>query len=340
MPGIVHVNRRLTDVSMQFPPEFDSIGDWFFVRKGVENLSDQFVNVNKANMLAIRDLTPMGDDDVPPEITLIYDADTTFTCQIYAVASPDKWITSKNADPSLEWDAQRAIHLTLALRMRLEYIQVKSRLRSTAVMTNTSTLTAVQRFDAYSSSSSLPITTMQLICDNIGYENSGRKPNRIAMTTHVLRAICRSDEFKDLVKYQAIQNAAKIEQAENGQKALVEVLLGVAPGTIKIADHVWNSAAEGQTPVYKTFLGSDVVFGYVEPLGLRKWSLCCGFQWSAYDGSPTSIISIPQYQRGVVQGEEFRAFSVLDPKILQPKLGYLLKGCLDTTNTAYASLLD
>jgi hypothetical protein len=82
------------------------------------------------------------------------------------------------------------------------------------------------------------------------------------------------------------------------------------------------------------------VIGYVEPLGLRKWSLSAQFQWSVYNNSPTAIISVPQYNRGTVVTEEFRAFTVIDPKVLNPKLGYLITGCVDVNDSKYKSLLD
>lgn len=338
MAAVVHVNRRLTDISFHYPPEFESVGDLFFPEKPVDYLSDQFVTANKANLLSIRDLTPLGDDDNPPQVQLVWDADTTYSCQVYGVSSPGKWITEKNADPALDYETERTIQLTLSLRLRLEYLKVKQRLRDTSVMTNTATLGATTRFDAYTSASSMPITTMQLIVDNIGYANAGRKPNRIAMTTHVLRAICRSEEFKDLVKYSGI--AAPEAKGEMQQKALVEMLIGVAPGTIHIADHVYNGAASNQTAAYYAFLGPDIIFGFVEPMGLRKWSMSAQFQWSAYPGTPTSIITVPQY-RGTVPTEEHRAFTVIDPKVIKPELGYLLKGCVDSTNTAaYGTVLQ
>lgn len=345
MAGLLHVNRRLSDVSQSYDPEFESIGDWFFERKGVEHLSDQFAQVNKANLLSVRELIPMSDDSVPPEVQLKWDADTTFNCQIYALSSPDKWITKKNADPSLDYETQRTVQLTLSLRLQLEYLQVKQRLRSTAHMTNTSTLTVHTRFDSYSDPASKPIQTLKLICTNIAYATGGgKRVNKIGMTSHVLNAICESEDFKTRVQFTVIPSGMSgpdVLKSANGQVALVEQMIGVDPGTIKIADHVYNAAAEGQTPVYRAFLGSDIIIGYVEPLGLRKWSLCAGFQWSAVPGSATSIISVPQLTRGVVIGEEYRAFTALDPKILQPSLGYLLRGCIDTSDTAsYGTLLD
>lgn len=340
MAAVVHVKQRLTNISLHYPHDFESLGDAFFPRSPVEFLTDQFVSANKANLLSVRELTPLGDDDVPPEVQLVYDADTTFNCSVYGVSSPGKWITSKNADPSLDYETERTIQLTLSLRLRLEYLQVKQRLRDASVMTNTATLAANQRFDNYTSANSLPVKTLQIICDNIKYANGGRPANRMAMTTHVLRAICRSEDFKDQVKFSAIQNAADLQKTGQGQVALLEMLIGLAPGTIRIADHVYNSAAQGQTPVYKAFIGSDIIVGYVEPLGLRSYSLSQGFQWSAYDNNPSAIISVPQYNRGTVPTEELRAFTVIDPKVIKPELGYLLKGCVDTTDVSYGGLLD
>lgn len=341
MAAVVHVKKRLTNISLHYPQDFDSLGEAFFPRVPAENLTDQFVSVNKANLLALRELTPIGDDDLPPEVKIVYDADTSFSCQVYGVSSPGKWITSKNADPSLDYETERAIQLTLSLRLRLEYLQVNQRLRSTTYMTQNATLTAAQRFDNYTSAQSMPVKTLQVICDNIGYEAGGkRKVNHIALTTHVLRAICRSEDFKDQVKWNAIQNASELLKTGEGQVAVLAQLIGVSPSAFHVADHVYNSAAEGQTAVYKAFIGSDIVIAYVEPLGLRSYSLSAGFQWSAYDNTPSAIISVPQYTKGIVPTEELRAFSVIDPKIIKPTLGYVLKGCVDVTDAAYNGLLD
>lgn len=341
MAGVVHVKKRLTNISLHYPQDFDSLGEAFFPRVPAENLTDQFVSVNKANLLSLRELTPIGDDDLPPEVQIVYDADTSFSCQVYGVSSPGKWITSKNADPSLDYETERAIQLTLSLRLRLEYLQVNQRLRSAALVTNNATLTAAQRFDNYTSATSLPVKTLQIICDNIKYKAGGkRRVNHIAMTTHVLRAICRSEDFKDQVKFNAIQNAEDLLKSGEGQVAVLAQLVGVSPSAFHIADHVYNAAAAGQAESYKAFIGSDIVVAYVEPLGLRSYSATAGFQWSAYDNNPSAIISVPQYSRGIVPTEELRAFSVIDPKIIKTDLIYLLKGCVDTTDAAYGGLLD
>lgn len=342
MPATVHVKRRLTDLSVHYPWDFASIGEAFFPRRPTEFLTDQFATWDKSNLLALDELTPLGDDEAPPDVELKLGADTSYSCKVYGIQSPGKWVTERNADPSLDYETERTIQLTTALRLRLEYLQVNQRLRSTAFMTNNSTLSSAARFDNYTSGSSKPISTMQLIVDTIGYANQGRKPNRIAMTTFTMRAIAKSEEFKDLVKYQAIQNAVvgELNKSQSGQVALIEMLIGVAPGTIMLSDAVYNAAASQQTPVYTTFIGPDVLFGYVEEWGIRKYSLGAGFQWSAFSNDPQAIIAVPRYQNTVVPTEDLRAFCVIDPKIVVTDLGYLLKGAINAADTtSYGNLV-
>lgn len=341
MPGSVHVKRRLTSLSVHYPWDFESVGELFFPRMPVDFLTDQFAVWNKANLLALRDLAPVGDDENPPRIELKQDADTSFSCQVYAVEHPGKWITEKNADPSLDYEAERAIELTQALRLRLEYLRVNQRIRSTSYMTNNTTLSAAQRFDNYTSASSKPISTLRSVVLQLSYANQGRKPNLIAGTSFVWNAVSNSEEFKDLVKYTAIQNAAELMKSGDGIIRLIEQLIYVAPGTIKISDAVYNVAALGQTASYVTFMGPDVAIAYVEPWGIRKYSFGAGFQWAAYSNDPQAIIAVPRYHNTVVPTEDLRVFTVIDPKVVVADLGYLLKGCIDGTDTAsYGALVS
>lgn len=343
MPASVHVNRRLTNLSLMYPADFDSIGDYFFMPFAVDYLTDQFVTYDKANQLSMRDLTPLGDDDTPPSVQLKWNADTTFSCQVYGVSSPGKWITSGNADPALDYEAQRVIQLTQSLRMRLEYLKVNKRLRDTSVMTSNATLSAAERFDNWGSGFCAPVEYLKRIVTLIGYSNGGKRPNRIGMTSFVLNAIAGSDDFKGRVQYTVLPNGTSGPDAprgNEGQLALLETMIGVVPGTIRIADHVYNSAQESQTAAYKAYLGSDIIIGYVEAMGLRKWSMSAQFQWSVYANTPTAIISVPQYNRGTVVTEEYRAFTVIDPKVIKPELGYLIKGCVNTADSKYNNLLD
>src|SRR5262245_33651850 len=148
MPGIVHVKKRLTDISVRFPSEQQFCGLDFFPRKNVEHLSDFIVKWSKANVLRLDDLALSApDDELPPEVELVLQADDSYQCRVYAVRSPDKVITKKNADPALDYDVERALMVRQRLDQRLEYLRVKQTLRSTSVMTNNTTLSPAQRWD-------------------------------------------------------------------------------------------------------------------------------------------------------------------------------------------------
>ena len=335
MPAVVHVNRRLTDISQHFPTDFVSVGDRAFPVKSVDYLTDQFAAFNKANLLSIRDLTPIGDDELPPEIQIVLDPDTSYSCQVYGVSAPGKWITSKNSDPAIDWETERAIQLTLSLRLRLEYLKVKQTLRSTTLMSGfTATATSVSgsgRFDQAPTTTSV-IDPLILKVTQIRNYNNGRGPNFISMASETLNAIAATTDFKGRVQYTLIPTGIADNsdaRGTNGKAQLLEAMLGVAPGTIVLSDATYNSAAAGQTAVFKKFIGSDMIMAYVEPMGLRGYSFAQAFQWSAYPGAPTSIINVPQYNRGMVVQDELRAFTVVHPLIIKPELGYLVTACVD-----------
>ena len=55
---------------------------------------------------------------------------------------------------------------------------------------------------------------------------------------------------------------------------------------LRITDAVYNGAANGATPVYKTFIGSAVVFAYITPPGIRTYGLGVDFRFSGYNTDP------------------------------------------------------
>lgn len=337
MPGIVHVKKRLTDISKRFPAEQQFCGLDFFPRKNVEHLSDFLVRWNKANILRLDELAMSApDDQLPAEVELVLDADDSYQCRIYAVRSPDKVITKRNADPAIDYDVERALHCRGRLDVRLEYLRVKQTLRSTSIMTNNSTLTAAQRWDNTTSPSNLPVSTGRAIVTAMKLLNGGNAPNVVRMATYTKNAIVQSEEFKDFTKFNVVSSGSPI-----GDEDLIAQVWGLAAGSVKCTDAVYNSTAIGTaTPVYKSFIGSDVLFGYVVPAGIRTYGLSTEFRFSGYNTDPYAILSVPQLNRGVIPGEDIRGISICDPHILNADAGYLLKGCVDTTNAAYQGYLD
>lgn len=339
MPPVYHVKRRKTDVSQLFPWDFDPIGKKFFPERGTDFLTDQFAQHSKANVLALRNAKPVGDDDLPTEVNVVYDADQSFTIPVYSLSSPGKWQTQKNADAGLSYDQARIFTLTAAMRILLEYIRVVKRLRDTSIMTTNKTLVAAERFDNYNSGSSLPIDILQNYSDGIADNNQGRRPNVGACAIQTLRAIAKSEQFKDNgVKYNIIPDNLDIENDADGIARIVERMIGMKRGSLFAYDATYNAGTLAN-PSYKKFIGSDFVMGYVEEMGMMSFTMGVGWKWNVMPDE-TAIVSVPQFTRGAAVVDEYRVIAPTEPQVVQPSLGALIKGCVDTTNAAYGGKLD
>lgn len=346
MPGVVHVSKRLTDISVRFPMEQQYCGQEFFPRKNVEHLTDKIAKWNKANLLRLDELALSApDDELPPEVELVLSADDSYQCRVYAIRAADKVITRTNADPALDYNVERTYHVRQRLDQRLEYLRINQVLRSTSVMTNNQTLTAAQRFDNASSSSNTPVSTGRNIVTQMKALNGGNAPNVVRMTTYVKNAIVQSQEFRDYYKYNVASKDALL-----GDEAAIANAWGLAPAAVKCSDATYTKTAPtvppstaaqtANAPVYKMFLGSDIIFGYVIPPGLRTYGLGADFRFSGYNTDPYAIINVPQFGRGAIPGEDIRGICITDPHVFNADSGFLLKGCVDTTSSTYLGFLD
>lgn len=333
MPGIVHVKKRLTDISLRFPSEQAYCGQDFFPRKQVEHLSDFIAKWSKANILRLDELALQApDDELPPEVELVLSADDSYQCKVYAVRAPDKVLTKKNADPAIDFDVERALHVKSRLDTRLEYLRLNQTLRQTSIMLNNKTLLSAERFDA---STGTPVALGRSIVTQMKLLNGGNAPTVVRMTSFTKNAIVSNPEFKDYTKFNVVSASKPI-----GDEDMIASVWGLPSGTVKCSDATYNAAANGATPVYRTFLGSDIVFAYAAAPGIRTYGLGAEFRFSGYNTDPYSIISVPQFNRGAIPGEDIRGLAILDPHIYNADSGFLLKGCVDTTNTAYGGFLD
>jgi len=123
-------------------------------------------------------------------------------------------------------------------------------------------------------------------------------------------------------------------------ESILEKLWDLPPGSIVLSDATYNAAKADATPRYKTFIGSAIIFGYVTPPGLRTYGLGVGFSFSGYSADPMAIIRVLQFDRGIIPGEDIRAFSIVDPHILVADSGDVLEGVLDVTDPKYKGLVD
>lgn len=324
MAAVVHVNKRLEDISVRFPAEQDFCGADFFPRKPVDHLTDFIVHHSKANILRLDDLAMNApDDELPPEVEIVLQADDTYTVAFFAVRSPDKMITKRNADPAVDYDVERTILVRQRMDNRLEYLRTKQRVRDTSKVTNNTSLTSAQKWDNTSSSSSTPVSTPRAIVTNMKLLNGGNLPNVVRFTSPVKNAIVGSEEFKDYVKFNVLDSSRPI-----GDEELIAAVWGLKSGTVRCSDATYNKANAASTASYVTFLGPDAIFAYVTAPGIRTYGAGARFTFSGYSSEPFAIINVPQYQRGIFPGEDIRGIAGEDPKIYNPDSIYLIQNCI------------
>jgi hypothetical protein len=339
MPApFVHINKRLADISLRFPDEQPMVRGFFFPRKPVDHLSDLIAQWNRGNILRVDDLDMSGaDEELPTIVPLVLDANIQYNCRIYAARAIAQEITSRNSDPSLDYEVERALMVKQRLSQLLEYQAIKGVLRNSTTMSGSfETMTLAEQFDNFGSGDSLPVSKLSGIVMNIESETGGNKVNVCSMSNFTLNAIAASEEFKDRSKYTTLVVADP--NSTDGRARILEQLTGMAPGAIKVTAAIYNSAKAGLAESPKQFIGSSVIMAYVAPPSVRSYSFGAGFAWNGYSADPMTIIKVPEFTHGIIPGEEIRAFSVVDFKPLNLKAAYVLDQAVDPTKTGNGKL--
>lgn len=334
MPApFVHIDQRLTDLSVRFPAEQIAIRNRFFPPKMTDHLTNLITKWNRANILRIDDLDMSGaDEELPGMVELVLDANDSYKCKIWAARAGAKQITSGNSDPAIDYEVERSLMTKQRLDTLLEYQAVKNVLRNSAIMSGSfETCSADQQFDNSGSGNCQPITKLGSIVLTIETQTGGQKPNVCAMSPWTLQAIALSEQYKDLSKFSKIVVADK--ESPDGRARVLEDLIGLPPGAIILTSAFYNTAKPGLTEVPKQFIGSSVVMAYITPPSIRTQGFGAGFTWGGYGADPLTIIKVPQLTSGLIPGEEIRAFSIVDFKPYNILAGYTLDQAVDPTVT-------
>lgn len=326
MPApFVHIDQRLTDLSVRYPAEQPGIRNRFFPAKMTPHLTNLITKWNRANILRIDDLDMSGaDEELPGLVELVLDANDSFRCKIWAARAGAKQITSGNSDPAIDYEVERSLMAKQRLDTLLEYQAVKKVLRDSTIMSGAfETCPADEQFDNDGSSDCLPITKLSSIVLTIEAQTGGQKPNVCAMSPFTLNAIALSEQYKDLSKFTTLVVADK--ESNDGRARILESLIGLPSGAIVLTSANYNTAKAGLAESLKQFIGSAVIMAYITPPSIRTQGFGAGFTWGGYGADPLTVIKVPQFTSGLIPGEEIRAFSVVDFKPYNVVAGY----CLD-----------
>jgi len=332
--GTLHVAQALTDLAVAYTPSSDGfLRDKFFPRKDVAHLTDKIRQIDKSNSLLLHDLK-VGNDGRVPEVQYRITTDLTYSCQAYGAEVVVGDMDTGNADAALEHEQRQMQHGLMTMTTALEKVAVAA-LRDTGTLTNNQTQTAAQRWDNFTSASSDPIGDLLAARTLVAARTGGHAPNRLALSEWTWNAISTHPNVLERVKFQT-GSAGSILTT----KILADILR-MQESAIMITAQTYNSAAQGATAAYKSFLGSDVVLAYCEDGGRYDYSLGHEFAFSGYGSAPVVVVKYRDEKRGGLLGANvIRIGSIVDFKVTQPDAAYLFKTVLDTSNAAYGSFVD
>lgn len=330
----LHVSRPLTDLVVSYDPNQDGfIRSKFFPRKPVGNLANQIRQISKGDLLRLYD-GKVGADGRVHEVQFRLDTTLTYSCIPYAFQAVLDNLEAQNADGELQYEQRQAMAANAALQNSLEYVAVKQILRDTAVMTNNTTLSGGTLWDNYSSATSQPLDDMIAACQLVRMR-TGKNVNNISMSEITWNVLAQHPNVLSRMPVHTTGPTGAILTVK-----ILEDVLRVDPGSINVTTATYNSAKQGETAAYKSYIGSDVLVARTENPSLSDFGLGHEFAFSGFGSDPVAVFKYPDNLRGALGADIIKVVSMVDFKVLNADAGYLIKTTLDTTKTAYGSFVD
>jgi hypothetical protein len=341
----LHVSVPLTDLAVAFRAERKNyLWSKLLPPKVVSKRSDLIRQISKAQLLRTYELRA-GKGGSVTEIQFKIDQNLSFNCVDFAVEAVLSSTESAEADAILEYEAEQIYGCAVAMDTNIEILTVRDTLRDTAILTQNVTLLPANYWDNYNSLQSNPIEDLKVACLKV-FVATGHMPNVIVMHAYVWDRVQRHPSVLARGGVHPTGNAIVTLQQ-------FEQILGVEPGTIHVTANQYNAAREDQTPDYRAMIGGDTIVAYCAPPADRSYSLGYSFQFNASSvgGSgeiiqdletPFVVYEFPDVGLRDPRGATIhRLVGGLDQKVLVPEAGYLIKSCVDVSNTnRYGTMLQ
>lgn len=329
---LIHVDRPLTDLVVAYDPLSDGfMHNVLFPRKSVAHRSDQIRTIDQASLLRVYDAAS-GSDSSAHEVDFKFGATLNYSCSALAFDAVLDRLDAKDADSEIQYEQRKTMQATTSMMQKLEHLAIKQTARSTSVLTVNTTVAAADRWDNFPSGTSDPITDLLALRSQLAIV-TGKDPNHLSMSEFSWFALA--------------QNPRTISHLSNDSikvltPAILEQMLRMPAGSIKISKKIYTSVAEGNTAAqpYKLFYGSDVIMAVVEDGGLNDFSLGHQFAFSGMGSDPVSVLRFEDPKRGAQGSNIVRVCSVVDFKVTNAKSAFLLKGVIDTAGADYNGYVD
>jgi hypothetical protein len=305
--------------------------------KVVSKRTNLIRQISKAQLLRKYDLR-VGKGGRVQEVQFKVDSNLSYNAIDYSVEAVMRETESMEADEILEYEQEQMLACLVAMNTNLEVITIKETLRDTGVITNNVTLLPANFWDNYNSQSSNPVEDIKVGCLSV-FTQTGHMPNLIVMHALVWDRVQR---------HPTVLARGGVHPTGNAIVSLAEFeqIIGVAPNTIHVTAQQYNTALEDQTPVFQSMIGPDCIIAYTEAPSVRSYGLGCSFMFqraSAGDNleivkdleAPFLVYEFPDVGLKDPRGATIhRLVGGLDQKVLVTEAGYLIKSCVDGTNTA------
>lgn len=342
--GAIHAPQHLQDLCVAYNPAEDGyVRSVFFPRKDVSHETDLIAQISKADTLRLYDLDVSGRGQVP-EVTYRTAADITYKCKPIAAKAEINPRDMKNADAAYRHEKRQTRAALTSVGIRQEFLAINQTLRNASVLgaTHHKDLVAATRWDSFGSNSADPIGDLLAACNKVRIE-TGTSPGggklKIAMHGYAWQTMQESDAVQKFLAYNFASTGARVIT----RKILAEVL-DLAEDDIRVSSAQYTSTQQGvATPLFKGFLGSDVIIGKCDPDPENDQALGHEFVFDGLAGEDPYLVN-KWREQGVgayLYTDWVGVGCMADYKITNLDGVFVLKTVLDTTNTArYGTMLD
>jgi hypothetical protein len=344
----LHINVPLTDYAVAFRPEENQyLWNTLLPQKPVRHRSDLIRQISKANLLRRQDLR-VGKGGRVTEVQFKLDPNLSYNAVDYAASAILRETERMNADDILQYDQEMMYTALIYMHTNLEVLTIKETLRDPTILTNNVTLTAPHFWDNYLSPVSDPLNDIRTGVNQVRTK-TGYYPNCIVMHELVWDKIQRHPRLLARGPVHPYGSGIVTKQA-------FELMLGVEPGTLKVTAQQYNVALEDQPGDFRSMTGPDVIIAYTTAPSIRTYGLGSSFMFQGDGvrrgeggdlnplpelGAPFVVYQFPNYQADPRGAQSLNLIGALDQRVLNAEAGYLIKSCVDATNTAvYGNFLN
>lgn len=320
----IHVSRPLTDLVVAYDPQEDELlHRWFFPQKSVGHLTDLIRKRSKADMLRIYE-TESGAGAKAARVQFRMDANLSYLARPYVAEAVLDRLEAQDADAEVNYEIEQTKAANLGVQMSVEYNAVQNILRNTAVLTANTTLAANQRWDNFASPDSSPVEDLKAAVRSVEMK-TGKKVNRIGMSKPTWDALASNPNSLNRVAFDAKSTGAILTPR------ILEEILDVEPGSVKISRAIYTSSAMGQTPTFKSFIGADVVVARIEDPKNGANGLGYEFAWSGFGTDSLAVLKYEQMDIGPIGSDIAKVVTVIDKKVTNAEAAYLIKSAVNTS---------